>query len=91
MDLRDPAVQRILHTDNAELSFNFRALGLKAGAAATQMLGERVAASGGIDGLIYESPANTGHKNLAIIERALGLLGSFLVVNDAGGALERRP
>ena len=91
VDLRDGAIQKILRTNAAELSFNFRSLGMKAPPAATQFLGERVAASGRIDGLIYESPAYSGHIDLAIIESALSVLGSSLVVNDPGGVTDRLP
>ncbi len=71
VDLRAPAVQKILRTNNAELMFNFRSLPAKLGPAATQMLGEWIAASGRIDGLLYKSPAHAGHADLAIIEGAL--------------------
>jgi hypothetical protein len=89
VDLRDNAIQKILRTNAAELSFNFRSLGMKAPPAATQLLGERVAAGGRIDGLIYESPAYPGHNDLAVIESALGVLGSSLVVDDPGGVSDR--
>jgi len=91
VDLRDSQLQKILRTNHAELAFNFRSLGIKAPAAATQILGERVAASGRIDGLIYASPAHPGHKDLAIIESALRVLGSSLAVNDPGGVSDRLP
>jgi len=54
VDLRAPAVEKILHTDDAELWFNFRCLPTTLRPAATQILGERVAASGRIDGLLYD-------------------------------------
>jgi RES domain-containing protein len=91
VDLRNPVVQRILYTDDAELSFNFRSLGLKASATPTQMFGERVAVINRIDGLIYESPAHVGHKNIAIIESAPSVLGSSLLVNDPGGVSDQLP
>jgi len=91
VDLRDAAVRKVLRTNAVELAFNFRSLGMKAPPAATQLLGERVAASGRIDGLIYESPAYPGHIDLAIIENALEGLGSSLVVQDAGGVADRLP
>lgn len=82
LDLRDPNVQKILQTDSAEISFNFRSLPAGAGPAMTQILGERIAASARIDGLLYDSPARPGHLALAVIENALTSLGSSLVVND---------
>lgn len=91
VDLRDPAVQKTLNTSSTELSFNFRSLGVKAPPAETQTLGEQVAASGGIDGLLYESPANAGHADLAIIEDALAGLGSSVVADDPGGVSDRLP
>jgi hypothetical protein len=89
VDLRDAAVQKTLRTNGAELAFNFRSLGLKAPPAATQLLGERVATCRRIDGLIYESPAYPGHHDLAVIESALGALGSSLMVDDPGGVSDR--
>jgi len=86
VDLRDPAVHKLLRTDAAELSFNFRS-SPAGNPAPTQLLGERVAASFGIDGLLYESPARPGHINLAVIEAALNSLGSSLVVNDPNNKL----
>jgi len=91
VDLRDRINQRILRTNAAELLFNFRSLGMKAPPAATQLLGDGVAASARIDGLIYESPAYPGHNDLAVIESALAVLGSSLVVNDPGGVADRLP
>jgi RES domain-containing protein len=90
IDLRAPAVQKILRTSDAELLFNFRSLSATAGPAPTQVFGERVAASGGIDGLLYASAAHAGHTDLAIIEAALSGLGSSLLVSDPGGGLSER-
>jgi len=90
VDLRAPAVQKILRTNDAELSFNFRSLPAKSPPSPTQMLGERVAVSRRIDGHLYESPAHAGHTDLAIIESALSGIGSSLVVNDPGGGLSDR-
>jgi hypothetical protein len=87
VDLRDPAVQTILQTNAAEISFNFRSLSAGASPAFTQLLGEQVAASGRIDGLLYKSPARKGHLDLAVIENALTSLGSSLVVNDLANKL----
>ncbi len=91
VDLRTPTVQKILRTNDAELMFNFRSVAAKAASAATQILGERVAASGRIDGLLYASPAHAGHADLAIIETALSGLGSSAVVTDPGGVSDRLP
>jgi hypothetical protein len=90
VDLRDPAVQAILQTNPNELSFNFRSLPAGASPAITQTLGERVAASGRIDGLLYESPARPGHIDLAVIEATLAPLGSSLLVNDPNSNLSDR-
>jgi len=91
VDLRSFAVQKILRTNDAELMFNFRSLPVKEPPAATQVLGDRIAAGGRIDGLIYESAAHLGRKNLAIIESALSALGSSVVVSDPDGTSERLP
>lgn len=82
IDLRDPAVQKMLRTDANELSANFRSLTSRSAPSPTQWLGETVAASLRIDGLIYESPARPGHADLAVIEAALKPLGSSIMVND---------
>jgi RES domain-containing protein len=87
VDLGDPAVQKILQTNPTEISFNFRSLPAATRPAMTQVLGARIAASGRIDGLLYESPARQGHLNLAVIEAALTTLGSSLVVNDPNNKL----
>jgi RES domain-containing protein len=87
VDLREPVVHKLLQTDNVELSMNFRSLPPSARPAATQILGERVAATLRTDGLLYESPARPGHLNLAVIETALRPLRSTLVVNDPNNNL----
>jgi hypothetical protein len=43
VDLRDPAVHKLLETDSVELSINFRSVPAGAPPAATQILGERAA------------------------------------------------
>jgi RES domain-containing protein len=86
VDLRDTAVHKLLRTDPVELSGNFRSSPTGT-PAPTQLLGERVAVTLGIDGLLYESPARPGHVNLAVIEAALNALGSSLVVNDPNNNL----
>jgi hypothetical protein len=80
VDLRDPGVQSALQTNSGELAFNFRSL--PPGSAATQILGERCAASGRIDGLRCESPALAGKVDLAVIEVGLLTLRSSLTVAD---------
>jgi hypothetical protein len=80
VDLRDPSVQTILQTNSSEIAMNFRSI--TAGPAPTQMLGECCGASGRIDGPLFDSPAMPGKANLAVLEAALTVLGSSLVVND---------
>ncbi len=80
VDLRDPKVQALLRTNSGELALNFRSA--TSAPAPTQLLGERCAASGRIDGLLFESPAMSGKANLAVLEAALRVLGSSLAVND---------
>jgi RES domain-containing protein len=80
VNLRDHNQQNSLHTDATELGLNFRSVA--SGPAPTQILGERCAASGRIDGLLFDSPAMPGKRNLAVLEAALAVLGSSLVVND---------
>jgi RES domain-containing protein len=82
VDLRDPAVQSLLQTNAVELSDNFRSLPSGSALSPTQLLGQRISASLRIDGLIYESPARAGHADLAVVEAALAVLGSCVVVND---------
>lgn len=77
VDLQDPFVHKLLHTDPAELSINFRSLPSRTGPAPTQILGERVAATLRIDGLLYQSPARPAHLNPAVVAAALKPLGSF--------------
>ncbi len=88
VDLRDAQNQRLLQTNVAELSLNFRSL--PPGSAPTQMLGERCAAFGRIDGFLYESPALAGKTNLAVFETALSTLGSSLEVSDPANNLQDR-
>lgn len=87
VDLNDPGVRRMLRTNKGELHFNFRSLSAGAPPAATQLFGERCAASGRIDGAIYESPARGGHLDLAVFEHALPVLRSSLVVTDPASGL----
>ena len=80
VDLRDLNVQNLLPTSSRELAFNFRSLAPRP--APTQILGERCAALRRIDGLLFDSPAVPGKANLAVLEVALCVLGSSLIVND---------
>jgi hypothetical protein len=80
VDLREPETQKLLDTDADELRINFRASGPRA--APTQILGERCAVWGGIDGFLYESAALAGNADLAVFESALRALGSSLRVFD---------
>jgi RES domain-containing protein len=83
VELRDPKVQAALRTSSGELALNFRS----SAPAATQELGERCAASGRIDGLLFDSPAMPGKANLAVLEASLTKLGSFVTVNDPNNNL----
>jgi RES domain-containing protein len=83
VDLRAPSTQALLQTDDAELSENFRTRPPGSARSPTQVLGEKIAASLAIDGLIYGSPARPGHANLAVIEAALRVLGSSARVKDS--------
>lgn len=82
VDLRDKAVQQVLLITQAEITFNFRSLPYGSSPAATQILGEALAGSGRIDGLIFESIARPPHQNIAVFEGVLGRLGSSVEVND---------
>ena len=88
VDLRHPAVQSLLQSSPSEIAFNFRSL--IPGPAPTQILGERCASFGRIDGLLFESPAVTGKADLAVIETALPMLGSSLMVDDQQNNLHDR-
>ena len=88
VDLRHPAVQSLLQSSPSEIAFNFRSL--IPGPAPTQILGERCASFGRIDGLLFESPAVPGKADLAVIETALPVLGSSLTVADPQNNLHDR-
>ena len=90
VDLRTREVQKILRTTRTELLFDFRSLATKFQPAPTQVLGEAVAASARIDGLLYESPALAGDADLAIIEKTLLSLGYSVVVTDSSSGLSAR-
>jgi RES domain-containing protein len=88
VDLRDDRVQNLLRTDPGELAYNFRSMA--PGPAPTQILGERCAAFGRIDGFLYESAALAGKVDLAVFEAALQGLGSSLTVSDPVNNLHDR-
>ncbi len=67
VDLRDTSVLAALQLTINELRSNFRIPGMKSQPALTQELGECAAASGCVDGFLYESLALNGKKNLAAI------------------------
>lgn len=87
VDLRDSVIQTALQLTFQELAMNFRAIPAGGPLAATQELGECVAASGCIDGFLYESLAMAGNVNLAAFEDNLGPLKSSLTVNDPTNTL----
>ena len=82
IDLRDPAIQTALQLTAHDLAINFRAISAGGPLAATQELGECAAASGCIDGFLYESLAMPGSVNLAVFEDNLVPLKSSLIVDD---------
>jgi hypothetical protein len=86
VDLRNRDTQNLLDTNSGELAVNFRAI--VPPPAATQRLGERCAALGGIDGLVYASAAAAGKIDLAVFEEALRTLGSSLTVFDPANELD---
>ncbi len=57
-------------------------LGSAVAPALAQEIGETAAASGSIDGFLYESLALRGKTNLAVFESNLSPLGSSVAVND---------
>lgn len=94
VDLQDIAVQQLLLTDEVELGFNFRSMPPGAPATPTQELGEAVASSGRIDGLLFPSfavPRGSGLKqNLAIVEAGVATLGSHVEADDPLGRVCHR-
>jgi RES domain-containing protein len=94
VDLRDAAVQQLLQTDDAEIAFNFRSVPVQGPATSTQALGEAIARSGRIDGLLFPSfavPRAAGHKqNLAIVEAGVTRLGSHVEAEDPLGKISHR-
>jgi hypothetical protein len=83
LDLRDTALVEALAITQADIAFNFR--GLRAGSPPSDMqrLGEALAASGKVDGLLYESIARPGGSLcLAVFEAGVQALGSAVAVYD---------
>jgi RES domain-containing protein len=87
VDLRDPAIQSALQLNPHDLAMNFRAISAGGPLAATQELGECAAASGCVDGFLYESMAMPGSVNLAVFENNLAPLKSSLIVDDPANSL----
>jgi RES domain-containing protein len=82
IDLRDPATLVNLQLTQVELAFNFRSLPVGSPPTDMQVLGEHAAASGCVDGLLFESLALAGQTNLVVFEANLAGLNSKLTVND---------
>lgn len=82
VDLRDVNTRTTLQLTANDLSVNFRAVRPGAPPTLAQALGERTAASGCVDGLIFESLARPGAVNLAVFEANLRNLSSSITVND---------
>lgn len=87
LDLRDPAIQTALQLTSDHLAMNFRAIPAGGPLTETQELGECAAASGCVDGFLYESLAMPGSVNLAVFESNLAPLKSSLTVNDPANSL----
>jgi hypothetical protein len=81
-DLRDPTLLSALKVTPTDVAFNFRSLPRGAGPTDMQRLGETLAASFRVDGLLYGSLARNGSTCLAIFEASLAALASPVEVND---------
>jgi len=90
IDLRDTATCKALGLTQTELAFNFRSLPPGSPPAATQLLGERCAASGRIDALVFSSMAYKTGTNLAVFEAGLQTLGSYLEIDDPANGISSR-
>lgn len=84
LDLRDAAVQGALGITRADITMNFRPVPHPTD---MQVLGEELAASGIVDGLLYESVAVAGRTCVALFETNVGPLGSVVRVNDPANNL----
>jgi len=87
VDLHDWNTLAILQLTKNELSANFRSSGPGASPTPTQELGECAAASGCVDGFLFESLALPGAINLAVFEANLRGLSASLSVNDPANNL----
>ena len=87
VDLRDASIQTALQLNTNDLAVNFRTVRPGSTPTATQQLGERAAASGAVDGFIFESLAYPGTINLAVFEANLTRSGSSLTENDPANNL----
>jgi RES domain-containing protein len=87
VDLRDSNTLATLQLTVRDLAVNFRTVPVGATPTLTQELGESAAASGAVDGFIFESLAHQGHVNLAVFEANLSKLNSSLIVNDPANNL----
>lgn len=87
IDLRDANTLATLQLTTHDLSVNFRTIRPGAPLALTQELGECAAASGCVDGFIFESLARPGTANLAVFEADLRRLNSSLTVNGPANNL----
>lgn len=87
VDLRDVNTLTTLQLTTNDLSVNFRTVSPGSAPARTQELGECAAASGCVDGFIFESLARPGTINLAVFEANLRSLNSSLTVNDPANNL----
>ena len=75
LDLTSPKTLNTFDLSEQDLSFDFRA---HTTPSPTQRLGEACAASGLIDGILFESIAAPGETNLVVLESNLASLGSDL-------------
>lgn len=84
VDLRNPATLSLLQLTNHDVALNFRSLPGGSPPTPTQLLGERCAALGCVDGIFFPSFARQPptETNIAIIEATLSILRSSISVND---------
>ena len=87
LDLRDPHVRKGFGMTLADIRLNFRTVPMGSPPTDTQELGEALAFSRNVDGLLYESVARRGSACLAVFETCLAALGSSLEVQDPANAL----
>lgn len=90
LDLRDAAVQKKLGLSFADIAVNFRSLPRGSAPTDMQNLGEALAASGRVDGILYASLARPGNACLAVLEASVAALGSVVEVNDPPNGLVDR-